>query len=201
MDDVPAIPGPQSGLDQRAIGAGSKESSTKASMQALNHFASVPALPKVKRQNTGSPALDTHPESSSRSGSYPSIPSSSALSAFSSSVEPQQPSRSRLGSDDSIQTLGAPQQEKKASSPSGDPPLLLSQAARQSIASGSGSGGRLSRFGSTVSNASGSGSTGGDKKKGFLGGLLKRKTGASMTMSQSIPSGVGFITHGNPQTQ
>ena len=200
VDDTDVFPEPQPALDEATIGVAPKESPRKASMQVLNHFASVPALPKAKRQGVGSLALDTHAGSSSRSGSHPSILPSSALSAFSSSVAPPNSSRSRLGSDDSIQTLGVPQQEKKASSPSREPPLLASQAARQSIAPGSSSGGRLSRFGSTVSSASGSGSAGGDKKKGFLGGLLKRKTGASMSTSQSVLSRVvqGLTTSSDP---
>lgn len=109
---------------------------------------------------------------SSRHGSQPSI------TGIGISQEPDD-SFSRHDSGDSLQTLAASHQKPPAKP---EAPVLPG-GGRHSIA-----GGRMSRFGSTVSSVS-AGS--GEKKKGFLGGLLKRK-GTAMSLGMwpaSAPSG------------
>jgi len=103
---------------------------------------------------------------SSRNGSQPSI------NGFPNSQQDSPELRSRQGSGDSVQTLGAaPQKPQKQ-------PDIIPGGGRHSIV-----GGRAGRFGSTASNAS---SGPAEKKKGgFLGGLLKRK-GTGMTLGTSL---------------
>lgn len=103
--------------------------------------------------------------SSSRNGSQPSI------TGLPVTQEPDART-SRQGSGDSLQTLSAAQPKPPRQAD------VMPGGGRHSIA-----GGRIGRFGSTVSNVS-AGS--GDKKKGFLGGLLKRK-GTAMSLGQFIP--------------
>lgn len=103
-----------------------------------------------------------HTVDSSRNGSSPSI------IGVPTSQEPE--GRTRTGSGDSLQNLPAGQQKPSKQSE------YLPGGGRHSIA-----GGRIGRF-STVS----SGSVGGaEKKKGFLGGLLKRK-GTAMSLGQCM---------------
>jgi hypothetical protein len=109
-----------------------------------------------------------HTVGSSRNGSHPSI------TGMPESQEPE--ARIRTGSGDSLQTLAGAQQK-----PAND---IIPGGGRHSIA-----GGRIGRF-STVS----SGSIGGaEKKKGFLGGLLKRK-GTAMSLGQYTILKVGDLS-------
>lgn len=184
-DDTPSMPDSRAEQAEQPAQPIPKESPRKGSIQALNHFASLPALPRTKRHTTASSVAQNPNASSSRSGSQPNIlPGSGAPDARASSNRSKDTSRSRAGSGDSVQTFAAsqPQLAKTGSSPSVESSASPSQLGRQaSVAAGN----RGSRFGSTASNISGAGSVGSDKKKGFLGGLLKRKTGASSSMSKS----------------
>ena len=113
------------------------------------------SMPKLGRMQSD---YSLHTISSSRNGSSPSI------TGMPVSQEPE--GRARTGSGDSLQTLSAGQQKQPKHTD------ILPGGGRHSIA-----GGRIGRF-STVS----SGSIGGaEKKKGFLGGLLKRK-GTAMSL-------------------
>lgn len=120
---------------------------------ALNHQASVPALPKAPYDDP----------TRSRNGSQPSI--SSAHQAFASDPA----AGSRLGSQESIITIGKSPMDQLPPLPGGG---------RHPT------GGRMNRYGSTTSNISAGGSIASDKKKGFLGGLLKRKTGQSVSQGE-----------------
>ena len=120
------------------------------------HFNGQRSKPQLGRMQSD---YSLHTVGSSRNGSSPSI------TGIPASNEPEV--RARTGSGDSLQTLSAGQQKQ----PRQD---VLPGGGRHSIA-----GGRIGRF-STVS----SGSVGGaEKKKGFLGGLLKRK-GTAMSLGQ-----------------
>ena len=130
----------------------------KSNMPALSHFASVPSLNKVRRQDA---------DGSSRSGSHGNIqPMSTSTSTGSGSNLAGMGRTSRNGSDDSMQTVSANQRVPAPETRhSGQP--------------------RGSRFGSSASFASTSqGSVNHDKKKGFLGGFLKRRAGASVSSSE-----------------
>lgn len=173
MEDSPARPEPQRvAVEQAAMQGESRDLPRKASMQALSHFASVPSLPRMKRQGTVAPVLEVPSGSSSRNGSQPSItPLYGSAAPASSSSSSKEESRSRHGSDDSMQTLGAHQGKKKGSSgssPSGEP-APLPQLAKHSIAQ---QGNRM-RFGSTASSMTAP-NIAAEKKKGFLGGFLRR---------------------------
>ena len=139
----------------------------KHSMQVLNHFSSVPSLPKIRRQGTVDPIMEIpSTTASSRSGSHPSI--------FPYPQQDPSATESASTSRDSVHTLSAFQ--KNRSSPTSEQPATVPSQQRGSNAS------RLNRLGSTVSNVSGTGSVGSEKKRGFLGGFLKRKaTGASQS--------------------
>lgn len=119
--------------------------------------ASMPKLGRLQSEQS------LHTISSSRNGSQPSI------TGLPVTQEPDGRT-SRHGSGDSLQTLSAAQPPKPTRQPD-----VLPGGGRHSIA-----GGRIGRFGSTVSTVS-AGS--GDKKKGFLGGLLKRK-GTAMSLGE-----------------
>lgn len=115
------------------------------------------AKPQIGRMQSD---YSLHTIGSSRNGSHPSI---------TGTPESQEPEgRQRTGSGDSLQTLSGGQQKPSRQND------IIPGGGRHSIA-----GGRIGRF-STVS----SGSVGGtEKKKGFLGGLLKRK-GTAMSLGQ-----------------
>ncbi|WVF67290.1 hypothetical protein IAT40_002041 [Kwoniella sp. CBS 6097] len=156
-------------------------SSKKGSLPVLNHFSSVPSLPKIRRQGTVEPIPES--SSTSRAGSNPSLNNlpgaPTPLTSSSSSIR-ESGGRSRNNSNDSLQTLSAVQRSNRGGSPAAEAPQALpTQPTKQH-------GGRIGRFGSTASNVSGTGSSGsGEKKKGFLGGLLKRRTGPSVSMASS----------------
>ncbi|OCF34239.1 adenylate cyclase [Kwoniella heveanensis BCC8398] len=194
MDDEPSktptptqTPGsitPQ--FDERAASKGPAAtvrdtSSKKGSLPVLNHFSSVPSLPKIRRPG----AVEPIPESSStsRAGSNPSIhnlPGGQTPMTTSSTSIRESGGRSRNNSNDSLQTLSAVQRSTRGGSPAAEAPQALHHQASKHT------GGRIGRFGSTASNVSGAGSTGsGEKKKGFLGGLLKRRTGPSVSAAPS----------------
>ncbi|KAK8853425.1 hypothetical protein IAR55_004131 [Kwoniella newhampshirensis] len=159
-----------------------KEGQRKSSMQVLNHFASVPTLPKIRRQGTIDTMVDTGP--GSRSGSRPYNSGATTASASSSSSIRDGSRQSRNGSGDSLQTLSASQQKSSRTtgeSPGAENPKALPVSGLSSKQGNIGP--RVGRFGSTTSQVSGGGSTSSEKKKGFLGGLLKRKTGPSISLN------------------
>ena len=130
----------------------------ETSKQGLSHFASVPSLPKLRQNPSGSR------DNGSRVGSQPNL-------------YPDGPNgRKRNGSGESMSTLG----KIKRPSPMGEAVPLPPGTRHTSLAAS-----RVSRLGSTASNVSGQGSV--EKKKGFLGGLLKRKTGQSMSRKSTPP--------------
>jgi hypothetical protein len=150
-----------------------RSSPRKGSSQILNHHTSNPAFGTGRY---GAILPEPQNGSSSRSGSRPSMfPSESSGSSSRGA------SRSGRASDESIQTLGGVQKRKQGSymDEVGDLPAPMSR--QPSMA-----GARMARFGSTASNMSGSGSVASEKKKGFLGGFLKRKTGQSVSISEFI---------------
>nr|XP_031860394.1 uncharacterized protein CI109_004284 [Kwoniella shandongensis]KAA5527466.1 hypothetical protein CI109_004284 [Kwoniella shandongensis] len=182
---TPTPPGLEDGPPGRGAAATlrEKDAQRKSSMQVLNHFASVPSLPKIRRQGTVDPIAEaaTNP----RTGSQISVvnigvPTGSSSSAGSIRDGSRQ---SRNGSGDSLQTLSASQQRPPKGSPSADShqPLPAQGLAKQNSI-----GPRVGRFGSTASQISGVGSSGSERKKGFLGGLLKRKTGASVSLNPLV---------------
>lgn len=186
MDDTPSKPqlqpwpSPQFMGEEQAWQGQTKDVPRKASVQTLSHFASVPALPRVKAHGTIAFLSEMPSGSSSRSGSEPSRVPAAAHGASSSRT--RDGTWSRTGSDESVQTLGAPHQ-KSGSSPSGEPARLPPQTSKQpGVASGS----RTSRFGSTAANISGGSGGAAEKKKGFLGSLLKRKATANTFPSEWI---------------
>ncbi|WVQ75607.1 hypothetical protein IAR50_005235 [Cryptococcus sp. DSM 104548] len=126
----------------------------KKSSSVLNHFSSVPSLPRMRRSGTA----DGSPLSPAGSGTATQSPS--GLASSSSSIDTDGRT-SRAGSGDSLQTLPSGKGRRTS-------PAELGQLPQGKVGSRSG------RFGSTASTISGTTSTG-DKKKGFLGGLLKRK--------------------------
>ncbi|ODN77508.1 hypothetical protein L202_04679 [Cryptococcus amylolentus CBS 6039] len=123
----------------------------KKSSSVLNHFSSVPTLPKIRRSGTADGTVSPLPAS----GTATHSPSGLASSSSSINTEGR---TSRAGSGDSLQTLPSGKGRRMS-------PAELGQGK---------TGTRAGRFGSTASAASGTSSTG-EKKKGFLGGLLKRK--------------------------
>ena len=171
MDDGPSQPDPLT-LPKPTIpprkGTRPRPDSRKHSMPALNHFASVPSLPKIRRHGKQE-TLQTN-GSSSKIGSQAVPDSITGLSSSGSSTRER--SRSQLASEESMQTVSTskrsrktPEQGDESFDPAGHPKA------------------RASRYGSTVSAMSNTGSTGSDKKKGFFGGLLKRKGGQSISQS------------------
>lgn len=137
--------------------------------QSLNHFSSIPALPKLRRQGTVDALPEYDPTGPPSRGSQaeifpipgPSVPPTSSDSSTRDS------SRSRHGSGDSAQTLSLSQARR----PKGSGPEL-GQSRHASIAGPSGSA-RIGRFGSAGSNP-GTANPSVEKKKGLFG-LLKRK--------------------------
>ena len=188
MDDGPKSPGlrsptPAGPSDPQATTMREPASRKGSTMQVLNHFASVPALPKIRRQGNAGSQPDDQSGPSSRSGSDPSILPRPGIASRTSFAGGSKDGNSPLaGSGESLQTLTTAQQERTGSALSAEPGSQTSQPGKQSNA---GTGNRTSRFGSNASNGSRNGSGGSEKKKGFLGGLLKRKTGASMSMRES----------------
>ncbi|KAK4684783.1 hypothetical protein P7C73_g5383, partial [Tremellales sp. Uapishka_1] len=121
----------------------------------LNHFSSVPSLSKMRRETT--------PEGS-RNGSGSAL----GLQTSGNGGGAETTRSSRINSQDSQDTVAAkPVEVEKAT-----PPKVLP------------GGGRGKRVGSTISIASISSNVGSEKKKGFLGGLLKRKTGQSVSLCE-----------------
>ena len=139
------------------------------SMQPLNHFASVPALPKLRRQ-----ATDISTSGQSLASSHSGIDTATELPSG-ATLASGGPSRSRAASSESVQTLGARQRPSQTSHITVGP----TAARHASVAAA----GRLSRFGSIASNGSAA-SSGSERKKGFLGGFLKKKTGAVTSTSE-----------------
>ncbi|WRT69993.1 uncharacterized protein IL334_006986 [Kwoniella shivajii] len=165
----------------------SSAASSRKSSNVLNHFSSVPALPKIRRQPT---IGDTIGES----GPLPRNTSNASIATQNTQVGQQTPhassssssvtddQRQKRGSGDSLQTLSAVQRSNtRSGSPKMDPTSHRPSTSHSSKSSHAAS--RVGRFGSTASNVSGgAGSTGSEKKKGFLGGLLKRRTGPSISL-------------------
>ncbi|WVQ83638.1 hypothetical protein IAT38_005780 [Cryptococcus sp. DSM 104549] len=157
-----------------------EKDSRKASASVLNHFSSVPSLPKIRRTGTGDTyAGETSTAPGSRNGSQPTIvPPPGTASSASSFTDGRQ---SRAGSGDSLQTLN--DRKGRRGSPGGDTASGIPPPPR----SGSTVTGRAGRFGSTTSSVSAASSTDG-KKKGFLGGFLRKKTGPNLTLNPIHPS-------------
>jgi adenylate cyclase len=154
--------------------AGSGQNTPSASRKhstSLGHSTSHPSLPRMKRTGTGATTLGDLGEydglapsttSSSRSGSHPDIfpvphpPEPSAMS--------REPSRMRDASSESVHTLGAlpgrrgHMHHSELFVPPGGGRAASVSAAKQ-------------RMNSTASGMS----SGSERKKGFLGGFLKRK--------------------------
>lgn len=120
---------------------------------SLSHHASTPSLPNLRRQQSGD-ATHTPPGLE-----------------FTSSRLRRDNQRSRGNSGDSLKTLGA-------ASASGS----INDSARPEPEGHPAGGrhGRAGRFGSTAISGSHPHSGDKERKKGFLGGLLKRKTGPSV---------------------
>lgn len=146
-------------------------SASRKHSTSLGHSTSHPSLPRMKRTGTGATTLGDLGEhegyaasttSSSRSGSHPDIfpvphpPDASAMS--------REPSRMRDPSSESVHTLGAlparrgQMHHSELFVPPGGGRAASVSAAKQ-------------RVGSTASAIS----AGSERKKGFLGGFLKRK--------------------------
>ena len=141
-----------------------REQSKKHSLPLLNHFASVPALPKIKRHQQYHEAPPLPSTGSSRSGSQPQTHNRTVSKDL-----------IRLGSEESVKTLSGASlhKGKNSSSPSYEPsPSNTRHPSTTDV--------RGSRLGSVASNASGPIV---DKKKGLFSGFMRRKTGASVTSS------------------
>jgi len=181
LDDAPSLSRPESPPPDQVSQPVPRESPRKGSVQARNHFASVPALSKIRRQPTEILIPEAPSGSSSRKGSHPSIFAGSGSEAASSSSNSKKASRKWNGSSESVQTVGGSQPPERNSSPSEEPSALPPHFARQSNPAVNS---RMGRLDSTASNIS-AGSGGSEKKKGFFGGLLRsRKAAGSMSMSK-----------------
>lgn len=153
--------------DNTASGRNEQAPFLREEDHSLSHSSSTPSLTQARRQGTMDSRGDGVSPTSSRNGSQPSL-------AYLPSL--QLPgTQARMSSYDNPAASGqrgsksAVQQDEAQAPPSG--------GRHPSIANT-----RTGRYGSTVSSASGSGSTG---KKGFLGGLLKRKTAQAPTSGES----------------
>ncbi|WWC91945.1 uncharacterized protein L201_006897 [Kwoniella dendrophila CBS 6074] len=158
-----------------------KDSSRKAT-GVLNHFSSVPSLPKIRRQPSADPQGESYVGSSSRTASHTSISTqigqqTPIASSSSSIIDTSSSSRPRNNSGDSLQTLSAPHRSTRDNSPKLEPSSNSKSHHHPT---------RVGRFGSTAGGSTGSTNTGNEKKKGFLGGLLKRRTGPSISLG-SVP--------------
>lgn len=149
---------------------------SKHSSQSLSHFTSVPSLPNLKRIDL---SAESTPNPDTRNGSQMFLATSSRV-VSSSDISLRDVVTSRKGSSESVQTLSASQTGKKPTLPTDDVSTALPPGGGRhaSVA------GRMSRYGSAASTVT----TGpaADKKKGFLGGFLKRKTGQSVSQGEII---------------
>lgn len=146
-----------------------REKDLRKHSTVLNHFASVPSLPKIRRHVTAETAT---PNQTPRGSTH----SQSTLASSSASVNNEN-HESRAASDDSIQTTLT--QKVRRHSPG--------ELGHSSVVPPPSKGTRPGRFGSTASTVSGSGSIG-EKKKSLLGGFLKRKTNPHLSLSGSTPA-------------
>ncbi|WVN89993.1 uncharacterized protein L203_105224 [Cryptococcus depauperatus CBS 7841] len=128
---------------------------TKRASAVLNHSSSVPYLPKDKRLGTADTA---GPGASIKSG----------VDSSSSSINDGR--QSRIGSGDSLQSFF---HKGRRNSPGDTEPGVPPPQGKKD---------RTGRFGNTSSSVSGSGSIG-EKKKRFLGGLLKRKPNPNLSLN------------------
>lgn len=175
MDDSPPSPSenpsPASPATQerpvKGPAAALREKDLRKASTVLNHFSSVPSLPKIRRHGR---AETTTPDQTPRGSTH----SQSNLASSSSSLN-NESRESRAGSDDSIQTTLT--QKGRRQSPG--------EWGQASAVPPPSKGTRPGRFGSTASIISGTGSVG-EKKKGLFGGLLKRKTNPNLSLSGSI---------------
>ncbi|WWC64833.1 uncharacterized protein I303_107447 [Kwoniella dejecticola CBS 10117] len=169
-----------------------KDTSSRKASGVLNHFSSVPSLPKIRRQ----PTVDIsggHNDSSgsgSGSGSRTASHTSIATTIGGSSVYQPAPfaegSSGRNNSNDSLQTLNATQRSTRDGSPKFDTTSSHDRSTSQQSTKSQGHA-RVGRFGSTASSNSGGGHASNERKKGFLGGFLsKRRTGPSISLG-SVP--------------
>ncbi|WWC95139.1 hypothetical protein V866_001993 [Kwoniella sp. B9012] len=183
IERTPSTRGPAATLRE-------KESSSRKASGVLNHFSSVPSLPKIRRQPTTDTSNQSELGPSSRNTSHTSITTQilqtsgqqTPLASSSSSII-EGGSRQRNNSIDSLQTLSGNQRSARDNSPKFDTATNPSSSSHSNKSHGTS---RVGRFGSTASSASGSGGTVNEKKKGFLGGLLKRRTGPSISLG-SVP--------------
>lgn len=143
--------------------------------QPLHHFSSASALPHPNRRGTADQGNDSVPFMTGRNTSQPSLTATNRV-ASSSDVSLRECMRSRQGSSESVQTVSASQPLKRPTPPVDEVPPM--QYAPGGGRHASVAGGRASRYGSSASSAT-TGSV--EKKKGFLGGFLKRKTGQSVS--------------------
>ncbi|KIR98883.1 adenylate cyclase [Cryptococcus deuterogattii 2001/935-1] len=151
-----------------------REKDLRKHSTVLNHFASVPSLPKIRRHVTAETAT---PNQTPRGSTH----SQSTLASSSASVNNEN-HESRAASDDSIQTTLT--QKVRRHSPG--------ELGHSSVVPPPSKGTRPGRFGSTASTVSGSGSIG-EKKKSLLGGFLKRKTNPHLSLSSEHRGSTGSI--------
>nr|XP_019043899.1 adenylate cyclase [Kwoniella bestiolae CBS 10118]OCF22829.1 adenylate cyclase [Kwoniella bestiolae CBS 10118] len=183
---IPQLPPPE--IERSTSGRGpaatlrEKDSSSRKASNVLNHFSSVPSLPKIRRQPTTPVEVPNEMGPSSRNTSHTSISTQilqqTPLASSGSSII-EGGSRQRTSSNDSLQTLSANQRSNRDNSPKFDTATNQSSSSQSNKSHGTT---RVGRFGSTASSTSGSGGQGNEKKKGFLGGLLKRRTGPSISL-------------------
>jgi len=182
-DDTPDHADSQgSGGDSMYATTGRRSSPSKQSGQGLNHFISVPALPNLKRHGTTETNANVNPDVAPFLDCHTSpLLGTTNRVASSSEVSLRDAMKSRKGSNESVQTLSAMSQVKKPpSSPMDELPSMFSPGGgRHSSATG-----RASRYGSAASTSTQILTGDKDKKKGFLGGFLKRKTGQSVSQGE-----------------